>query len=45
LTGRAAEDLYRSLGYKVAGIIPKFARGSTTPELEPATIMYKDLGG
>ena len=44
-TGRAAEDLYRSLGYKVAGIIPKFARGSTTPELEPATIMYKDLGG
>jgi ribosomal protein S18 acetylase RimI-like enzyme len=38
-----AEHLYRSLGYVVVGIIPRFARGSTTPELEPTTIMYKDL--
>jgi len=44
-TGRAAEGLYLSLGYRIAGIIPKFARGSTTPELEPTTIMYKDLAG
>jgi ribosomal protein S18 acetylase RimI-like enzyme len=42
-TGRAAESLYRSLGYRVAGVIPKFARGSTTTELEPTTVMYKDL--
>ncbi len=44
-TGRAGEALYRSLGYAVAGIIPRFARGSLTPELEPTTIMYKDLSG
>ena len=42
-TGQAGEQLYRSLGYTVVGSIPRFARGSTTPELEPATIMYKDL--
>jgi ribosomal protein S18 acetylase RimI-like enzyme len=43
VTGRGGEALYRSLGYAVAGIIPRFARGSLTPELEPTTIMYKDL--
>jgi GNAT superfamily N-acetyltransferase len=42
-TGSHAETLYRSLGYIVAGVIPRFARGSTTLNLEPATIMYKDL--
>jgi GNAT superfamily N-acetyltransferase len=42
-TGQAGEGLYRSLGYTVVGAIPRFARGSTTPELEPATIMYKEL--
>jgi len=42
-TGQAGEQLYRSLGYTVVGSIPRFARGSTTPELEAATIMYKDL--
>jgi GNAT superfamily N-acetyltransferase len=42
-TGQAGEQLYRSLGYTVVGSIPRFARGSTTPELEPATIMYKEL--
>jgi ribosomal protein S18 acetylase RimI-like enzyme len=42
-TGGAAEQLYRSLGYHVAGIIPRFARPSTTTNLEPTTIMYKDL--
>ncbi|PYR33907.1 MAG: GNAT family N-acetyltransferase [Acidobacteria bacterium] len=42
-TGSAAEILYRSLGYTVVGVIPRYARGSLTPELEPATIMYKEL--
>jgi GNAT superfamily N-acetyltransferase len=42
-TGSDAERLYRSLGYVTVGVIPRYARGSLTPELEPATIMYKDL--
>jgi GNAT superfamily N-acetyltransferase len=42
-TGQAGERLYRSLGYAAAGVIPRFARGSTTPEREAATIMYKEL--
>jgi ribosomal protein S18 acetylase RimI-like enzyme len=42
-TGRAAEGLYLSLGYVAAGVIPRYARGSLTPELEPTTIMYKEL--
>jgi hypothetical protein len=42
-TGGAAEMLYQSLGYITVGVIPRFARGSLTPELEPATIMYKEL--
>lgn len=42
-TGGHAETLYRSLGYETVGVIPRFARGSLTPELEPATFMYKEL--
>ena len=42
-TGRSAEQLYRSIGYTVVGVIPRFARGSTTAELEGTTIMYKEL--
>jgi hypothetical protein len=42
-TGSSAELLYHSLGYIRAGIIPRYARGSLTPNLEPATIMYKEL--
>jgi ribosomal protein S18 acetylase RimI-like enzyme len=42
-TGSAAEVLYLSLGYVAAGVIPRYARGSLTPELEPTTIMYKHL--
>lgn len=42
-TGSHAEALYRSLGYTVVGVIPRFARGSLTPGLEPTTIMYKEL--
>jgi ribosomal protein S18 acetylase RimI-like enzyme len=44
-TGGAAEILYRSLGYVTVGVIPRYARGSTTPALEPTTIMYKELAG
>jgi ribosomal protein S18 acetylase RimI-like enzyme len=42
-TGSPAEALYQSLGYVTVGVIPRYARGSLTPELEPATIMYKEL--
>jgi ribosomal protein S18 acetylase RimI-like enzyme len=42
-TGGAAETLYRSLGYVTVGVIPRYARGSTTPQLEGTTIMYKEL--
>ncbi|HXW08616.1 MAG TPA: GNAT family N-acetyltransferase [Vicinamibacterales bacterium] len=42
-TGSHAEALYRSLGYVEVGVIPRYARGSLTPQLEPATIMYKEL--
>jgi ribosomal protein S18 acetylase RimI-like enzyme len=42
-TGSYAEALYRSLGYTVVGVIPRYARGSTTEALEPATFMYKEL--
>lgn len=42
-TGGPAERLYQSLGYVTVGVIPRYARGSLTPELEPATFMYKEL--
>jgi GNAT superfamily N-acetyltransferase len=42
-TGGSAEQLYLSLGYVVVGVIPRYARGSLTPALEPTTIMYKEL--
>jgi GNAT superfamily N-acetyltransferase len=43
VTGGSAEPLYRSLGYVTVGVIPRFARASLTPDLEPTTIMYKEL--
>ena len=42
-TGSHAEQLYNALGYVAVGVIPRYARGSLTPQLEPATIMYKEL--
>jgi ribosomal protein S18 acetylase RimI-like enzyme len=42
--GDAAEPLYRSLGYVIAGVIPRYARGPLRPDLEDTTIMYKELG-
>jgi ribosomal protein S18 acetylase RimI-like enzyme len=43
VAGSNAELLYRSLDYITAGVIPRYARGALTPELEDATIMYKEL--
>lgn len=43
VSGSSAELLYTSLGYITTGVIPRFARGALTPELEGATIMYKEL--
>jgi ribosomal protein S18 acetylase RimI-like enzyme len=43
VSGSNAELLYRSLGYITVGVIPRFARGALTPELEGTTIMYKEL--
>jgi ribosomal protein S18 acetylase RimI-like enzyme len=42
-TGGSAERLYQSLGYTTLGVIPRYARGSLTPALEPVTFMYKEL--
>jgi GNAT superfamily N-acetyltransferase len=43
-TGDSAEPLYLSLGYLPAGVIPFYARGPASPELEPTTVMYKMVG-
>ena len=43
VTGSSAEKLYGSLGFIVVGVIPRFARGSITEELDGTTIMYKEL--
>jgi ribosomal protein S18 acetylase RimI-like enzyme len=43
VSGSNAELLYRSLDFIEAGVIPGYARGALTPELEGTTIMYKEL--
>jgi ribosomal protein S18 acetylase RimI-like enzyme len=43
VTNSAAQSLYQSLGYTTVGMIPGYARGALTPELESTTIMYKKL--
>src|SRR4029450_2228029 len=40
-TGRAGEQLYRSLGYTAVGSIPRYARRSATPQLRPAAICFQ----
>ena len=42
-TGDAAEALYLSLGYKLAGVIPGYARGPGSGQLESTSFMYKKL--
>jgi ribosomal protein S18 acetylase RimI-like enzyme len=41
--GDAAEALYRSLGYRLAGSIPHYARDAFTDRYDATRIMYKDL--
>ncbi len=43
VSGSSAEDLYTSLGYHTAGVIPRYARAALTPKLVDATFMYKEL--
>jgi len=43
VSGSSAELLYRSLDFIAAGVIPRYARGALTPELEGTTLMYKEL--
>ena len=42
-TDDAAEPLYLSLGYLVAGRIPNFCRDTVTPQLASTTILYKEI--
>jgi ribosomal protein S18 acetylase RimI-like enzyme len=41
--GDAAEALYRSLGYRLAGAIPDYARNAFTESYDATRLMYKDL--
>jgi ribosomal protein S18 acetylase RimI-like enzyme len=41
--GDAAEALYRSLGYELAGAIPLYARDAFKERYDATRIMYKDL--
>lgn len=42
-TGDHAEPLYTALGYRTAGVIPGYARGTHTHDFDATTIMYKAL--
>jgi ribosomal protein S18 acetylase RimI-like enzyme len=41
--GDAAEALYRSLGYNLAGAIPNYARNAFEESYDATRLMYKDL--
>jgi ribosomal protein S18 acetylase RimI-like enzyme len=43
--GDAAEALYRSLGYTLAGAIPNYARDAFQERYDATRLMYKDLRG
>jgi ribosomal protein S18 acetylase RimI-like enzyme len=43
--GDAAEALYRSLGYTLAGAIPNYARNAFEDSYDATRLMYKDLRG
>jgi GNAT superfamily N-acetyltransferase len=43
VTGGQAEPLYLSMGFQLAGVIPRYARAARSPELEAASILYKEL--
>ena len=42
-TGDFAEPLYRSMGYVLAGIIPRYACDPEGRNLEPTSILFKEL--
>ncbi|MEZ5351118.1 MAG: GNAT family N-acetyltransferase [Bryobacteraceae bacterium] len=44
-TGDAAEPLYLSMGYVLAGVIPRYARGPSGSGPEATSILYKELSG
>jgi ribosomal protein S18 acetylase RimI-like enzyme len=43
--GDAAEALYRSLGYELAGTIPAYARDAFSERYDATRLMYKNLRG
>jgi GNAT superfamily N-acetyltransferase len=45
LTGSAAEPLYLSLGYSLAGVIPAYAEGPEDDRLHATSIFFKELPG
>lgn len=38
-----AESLYRSLGYRVVGVIPGYARAPDAQRLEGTVVMFKEM--
>jgi ribosomal protein S18 acetylase RimI-like enzyme len=42
--GDGAEQLYRNLGYEIAGVIPRYARAPDADRLDDTVVMYKELG-
>jgi len=40
-TGDKGENLYTSLGFKIAGVIPAYSRDARLDQYDPATFMYK----
>jgi ribosomal protein S18 acetylase RimI-like enzyme len=42
-SGDAAEPLYKTLGYRVAGVIPDYCRDTIVDRLDSTTVMYKSL--
>jgi ribosomal protein S18 acetylase RimI-like enzyme len=42
-TGDAAEPLYLSMGYRIAGVIPTYCLDVTATRLDSTTVMYKAL--
>jgi ribosomal protein S18 acetylase RimI-like enzyme len=43
VTESNAENLYRSIGFVVVGVIPEYAHASVKPEFESTTVMYKKI--
>lgn len=43
VAGSAAQPLYASLGYALAGVVPRYARAAAEARLEDTAIMFKEL--